>query len=519
MNSPTTHQSSKCWHTPLPRTLTILATATLAASCLGSRATSTPIASTTPPRADVAEDGKLEYLSDTDPGYSLLEALQRAAYQNTPHAFRWTNDPAELAKLANLLKTLDKRPTLFNNAHISPPKDPDNTFISNLSTIKASLGEKLPTRYEDAVSIWILRNVVQWLDAQLSAKSSEWRSPRIGTLPLGTLQAQAIPLPEPEPYLIVVNSSLFSLCNELTKIGLMSVQFAPAGDGHFSIDFSEETFNKGPRRDPELLRRFSMALEDIVNNRRVRGHFPPDRLHDKVVGTMVNAMETFIVGHEFGHAYLKHKNSGLTPLPLGIPDSSAEKNIHVIHRNWGQEAAADVFGYMLTGDLIREKSAVAKNKDDADLSQLGMLGPILYFEIAEIAEEAQHIHKNATFPPEPSASERATTLKALTEALLAGSAGNDSSDSKHAQSEPDNETQQARQQPTPPPAGMSASHAPYWARGMLARAQWETSLPKTMTPEDRAFSLLGIAMVKNLRTMWEDIKPAWVSIMKQKAKQ
>jgi hypothetical protein len=67
------------------------------------------------PIATTADTPSLIFLSDSDPGYKLLEDLQELAYKDNPRAFRWRGDAEQLKKIAGLLDELAKRPRLFND--------------------------------------------------------------------------------------------------------------------------------------------------------------------------------------------------------------------------------------------------------------------------------------------------------------------------------------------------------------------------------------------------------------------
>jgi hypothetical protein len=61
------------------------------------------------------------------------------------------------------------------------------------------------------------------------------------------------------------------------------------------------------------------------------------------------------------------------------------------------------------------------------------------------------------------------------------------------------------------------SHPPNWARATLAQAQLQKSLENGLTAEQKAMALMGLAILRNLRSMWNDISPAWVTIAQQTA--
>jgi hypothetical protein len=459
-------------------------------------------------RVQVDSPSAIQFLSDSDSGYRLIEHLQRIAYEDDPRAFRWTGDPKQVDLFVQLLERFDRRLFLPED---QPDKagDARSIFVKHRESFLANLRQTVPTRYEDPLSVCILNTVVGRLDKKLKESSPTWKSPRIGTLPLGTMNAKAIPPSKDEPYIVLVHSGLFSFCHEMVKIAVATVPIS-GKDGQIAFDLSEEGFDGGPRKNVELQKRLAMALEDFANDRRIGGPDIEFRVHDLAITQMVEAIEVFAVAHEFGHVFFNHDNSKRLSFSLHGPQGE-KTTIRFADRDWAQEAAADVFGFMMLDLLIDdERRDVEKNKT-IDFTEYKRLGPLFFFELAVIAEEAKYIYVNGAAPPTLSDEARAKTVEVLTEVFK------QELDRLDAADQPPSHPQSAFKPWENPETKtvIVGSHPPNWARAVLMRAQWEASLPKSMSAEARDLTLLGQRMIRNLRTLWDDLKPRWVTVAKK----
>ncbi len=490
--------------------LTLVLIFLLLPSCKGARPRDIG-SSSAPAEKNPAISPPLEFLSDSDPGYRLLEKMQLEAYENNSRAFRWTGSPRQIELVAKIVSELGNREKIAPDES----KMQDSAKAANstplIRAIKAHLGEKMPTRYEEPNSIWTLNRVASDINRTMGAKPIDWVSPRLGTLPIGTLNAQAIPLEgAASGSLVVVNSGLFSFCYEMAKIGLCTITFEQGADGQLVIDYSEDTFNLGPRRDQQLRIRLSKALEDFANGRRIRGQAPPNRLHDRLLVHLVSAMEDFAVGHEYGHVFLKHRSAGTRPLML-IGASSQMPEVEVISRSWRQEAAADVFGSMVVDDIIKDSMESSHDPIEKDLTKFCNLAPIFFFVLADMTDEANYVYRHGALPRQIDDAIKQQIILRLANELKT------EIDRKGLKApRPIGEKQQTAQSS----AGEVSSpdpgdHPPNWARAIVMEAQYRSTISADATNEQRAFALMGIAMIRNMQVMWGDLKPQWVQIWKQ----
>jgi hypothetical protein len=264
---------------------------------------------------------------------------------------------------------------------MSPAAEADADRV--LNDVIKQLRSVATTRYEDPNALWIMTTDSEAIQKDLGGSLPISLEPRLGTLPGGTLNARTFVL-DNGTTLVVVNSSLFSFCHEMSKIATATIAIEPKGD-YIDIDYSKNTFDTGPRKDIDFLVRYSKALEDYANDRTIRGHAPAGQYDRRIVVEMVNDMETFIIGHEYGHVVMKHKSPIMLPI---AKDPLAKEVLH----SWEHEVAADLFGYDV---LMRISDAKSKGEDEveSDLQGIATIAPIIFFRFEDIGDQAKFIVK------------------------------------------------------------------------------------------------------------------------------
>jgi len=97
-----------------------------------------------------------------------------------------------------------------------------------------------------------------------------------------------------------------------------------------------------------------VRLADLILNYLVNGnvfaserYFPP-MSYVRRIGNWLNAMEYFVLGHEYGHCWLGHFQRAARQIPHGIYDEAAV--------SWQQEYEADAFGLRVMLDCMRANS-------------------------------------------------------------------------------------------------------------------------------------------------------------------
>lgn len=440
----------------------------------------------------------IAFSSKTDRAYSYLEGLQDLAFADNPRIKRWTGSAEDQAQMREVLALLDKR----------GKGDSSNPYSATFDGVIARLQRAMPTQYENPITMAILCSVALAVQAEIVRDTPDFVLPRLGTLPSGTLNAQSLLIPNSGEELITVNFSLFTFVHEFGKIGLSTIQIEEGKNQDVVINTSDGYFNS-LRTDPALLTRVSMALEDFANQRPIQNHAPPRPLDDPLLVAMDAALEEFVVAHEFAHIILRHTSRDTEP-PKNFGETRQISD-EELRRRWGEEASADLYAAALTQRISANhyRGAPATSLK-SELGEFVRYAPVLFFQLNQIAEEARYVRGHTTAAPKFSAEERATVLKFLSDALGAQAAALDPK--RPVADKPSPEL------PVPAVVRQFGDHPPAWARKALVTAYWKDRAPVPKSDIEVAFGTVAIAMGNNLESLWRDIQPLWIQILKQTPK-
>src|SRR5947209_6995115 len=182
----------------------------------------------TSPAPSTATVGSVKrYLSDEpEPPrnpYKLLYALQRQAYAKNPRLRPPTKAEFDLSGFHPPAADAQLNPTTGPHdatADIGMDKDVRAYFL-------AQLQQPLPTPLEHPSAYILLKGRFEQLRhfAQKVDHEAVIELPAFGTLPIPTVNAQAIRVPGSPNALVVVNGHLFMFVHEMTKVSLQTIQF------------------------------------------------------------------------------------------------------------------------------------------------------------------------------------------------------------------------------------------------------------------------------------------------------
>jgi tetratricopeptide (TPR) repeat protein len=439
----------------------------------------------------ISQSQHVPFLSDTDSVYMYLETLQELAYANHPNVHRWSDSPEDRARLCKVTAEV-----LSDNSTGSGDK------ISCADLI-AQMNASLPTRYEDPNSSYLLKMAAKEVTDELATSKIAFQSPRLGTLPLGTLNARSLrPLGGTEP-LVVVNQSLFPFVHEFSKIALATIPIE-AKDGQVAIELDGKFFESDVRRNNDFLVRFSKALEDFANDRFVRGQAPPRPLDAPLIIVLDSGIEDFVIAHEFAHLILHHQTDDRYQ-----PESNAPLTRESLMRSWGEEAMADMYAATLVNKItVRQQQDPNIGELRGELEEFARYAPVLFFIYDRLSEEAHYIHKYGRRSPEPSQQQKGIILQFL-EASLAQQMA-------QAGGSPQGATSEVAQY-APPEVQALGDHPPAWAREMLVQSTWTATQPTKRDPVVQSFADMAVLLGRHVEVLWSEVAPLWVKIVNEDA--
>lgn len=167
---------------------------------------------------------------------------------------------------------------------------------------------KLPTPYEEHGLYSVLLMMADSIEEV--AQSVGLPIPRhllFGTLPTGAVGAEAKLIPGTRDYIVVFQFGLFMFCYQMAC--LIAIAYPPLTKVDNGYDFSfAPALETAIKRQPEALAQFKRIVYCYVvlgNPRRV-SRLSLDPLHLPISSALLNAMETFVMGHEYTHVIYRH---------------------------------------------------------------------------------------------------------------------------------------------------------------------------------------------------------------------
>jgi len=219
----------------------------------------------------------------------------------------------------------------------------------------------------------------------MSLKSDGASPKRIlwGTLPHGEVNAASQTIGD--EHLVILNHGVFAflyaaLLSISRTIGLDTVE------SEVRLSFSKAAFDELFTSNPQRKVTHALILRSFTDQSR-----PPDfpfalSTEAPIVSEQLNAIELFIVGHEYGHIEAGDTARGIRTLNV-TTDSGGWRPVTSVGRDWRQELRADYRGLEL-GKLAR-RSEPSENKDGRrDLfDHVAAYAPLLYLALADGQED------------------------------------------------------------------------------------------------------------------------------------
>lgn len=250
--------------------------------------------------------GQITYQSDTDPGYKYLEDQQSQIYAENPGLA----DPYSQAELKSprsvaTFKELKDRalkacpdPTLRAQCALDP------ALVDRIEQSLPCL--ILPTRFESPWFSELIDLYTGELNKVRLKRFPESSAARFGSLPTGTIDAQAILPPGSQVPVVILNRDLFFFTGALSKAIADSI---PMTMGEVvSLDYSEPAIRGRLHDHPYIVQNFADAMSRLVREGSSAGALEVtlDEDHNHLHARLVTAMDRFLISHEEAHVILGH---------------------------------------------------------------------------------------------------------------------------------------------------------------------------------------------------------------------
>lgn len=238
----------------------------------------------------------------------------------------------------------------------------------------------LMTRYEVPASYSILKTLYDRIETTANKISLVTKTkPLIGTAQSKEYNAFAVKVPDTEEYLIVFEGELFTLANLLAKIIASCLPDFKVSKEKVSFNLNKDRIVNHIQTNPYLQERFADFVYNAVflgQPNKTKQYFL-DETFGRLQYELLNSLELFVVGHEYGHIYSGHLNEN--NLIKRVID---KKEIEKINLNWQMEFEADNIGLTL----------LLHSLDNDSFFPFSYLGAELFFTFLDITERANNLH-------------------------------------------------------------------------------------------------------------------------------
>lgn len=249
---------------------------------------------------------QIAYQSDTDDAYKYLENQQRQIYTENPnltdpYSQAELKSPRSVATFAELKGRALKAcpdPSLRSQCALDP--DIVDRLMMSLNCMT------LPTRFESPLFISLIDLYTNELDKVRVSHFPKSPATRFGSLPTGTLDAQAILPPGSKVPLVILNRDIFFFTGALSKAISDSIPITVGQT--VELDYSDAAIRRRLQDHPYIVQNFADAMSRLVREGSSAGAIEVtlDENHNHLHARLVAAMDTFIISHEEAHVILGH---------------------------------------------------------------------------------------------------------------------------------------------------------------------------------------------------------------------
>jgi hypothetical protein len=422
-----------------------------------------------PPPARLSAGPTFRYASDT-PGsaYEWLEREQELAYGES-------RKPPDLARLREVIKSLPQREGW----------EPADKILDAAGVDQVTL----PTRFENPGGYFLLKNISDSIHAALRRRNPAKPLPEIfwGTLPHGEVNAAAQAIGNEN--LVLLNEGMFSFLYA-SLLGLTrTIEFKSSGS-RIAFDYSEDAFRRQFSASVESKTFLALLLQAFA---RPDTGAPDIRLASAseaaIVMRQLNAIERFIVGHEFGHIVAGDVASGRRMLSL--PNlAGGWRPVAALARDWGQELRADRQGLELAALARTSDESGSPNAPVVLFDHIAGYAPLLFLSVADALEDVKFCAASGSGGRGSLSAEEADAIIEEARRLRDDHAAKEPPDSVRA-------SLGCRMQ----------THPPAWVRQALLEPEIDKRFVKPPLRLPDGVSMAK-ALVRNARAAYDEVRPA-----------
>ncbi len=212
----------------------------------------------------------------------------------------------------------------------------------------------MPTKYQDIDGYSILTKLFQTIETTAKHLSLTITSqPIIGTAYSKEYNAFAAKVPTTDEHLIVFEGELFILANQLAKIVAQCLPDFKISDESVSFSFKTDRIKNHILTNKILQQRFADLVENGIRKEQATKmkQYYLQEPYGRLQWELLNSLELFVVGHEYGHIVLGHLANSST-----FKCIIKQKEVEKISPSWTMEYEADLMGVTLLINTMNQES-------------------------------------------------------------------------------------------------------------------------------------------------------------------
>jgi hypothetical protein len=338
-------------------------------------------------------------INPIDEGLAFIEhvqALHRASSASVRpiRTLRLTNREAERQHIDEWVRGVrEKYP-----AHVVGEHDPKSLTASLYRT----LHDPRMSQLEDPVWFMQMSEIcsdIQRVLPRLGLSCPE--PPLFGSLDTGRINGLAMLGPRLAVPVIFVETGFFGFANLFAKIVAQCLPVERAADGHYQYATDQRAVLTHIESKVDVL---APLLEDVLIATVIYGHphraqqYDIDDRYFQLANIIRDAMEYFIIAHEYGHFIAGHLTRRVQRRAIG-PTIHGDAAVELVPQNWEDEFEADAIGQAITVQALYDKHEMHPSIINSGIE--------LVFDAIGLIQEAQSIllygraiqPKSLTHPP------------------------------------------------------------------------------------------------------------------------
>ncbi|GGV22096.1 hypothetical protein GCM10010260_72890 [Streptomyces filipinensis] len=200
--------------------------------------------------------------------------------------------------------------------------------------------------------------------------------PVLGMLATGEINAVTLLAPDSQTHIVVFEDELFNFANLFGKAVALAMPYEVRGDGWIAFSPGIDDVRRHVRESTDAIHRFrDVVLAYVLTGRpSAASPYQTEPVVRAMSSILLDGMELFVLGHEYGHAMAGHVADRTSRRMLGVGDVDVTE----VTWKWEQEALADIIGWKLCVGAMGKKFGL----------ELAHAGVELFFSACEVLDQA-----------------------------------------------------------------------------------------------------------------------------------